>query len=61
MADAGLLAPTLALTVRSGAGEKYDRITDYELGAKPEWEGMEIAEPDRAPPELQVADDDIPF
>lgn len=56
MASAGLLAPTLSITVRSVAGEKYDRITGYELGAKP---GDEAAV--TVAPESPIADDDIPF
>ena len=36
LANDGALADTLAITVRSVAGERFDRITDYELGAKPE-------------------------
>ncbi len=41
IANAGGLATTLSITVRSVAGEKFDRIVDYELGEKPEaaaWE-----------------------
>jgi len=32
---AGGIAPTQAVTVRSVAGEKFDRIVDYKLGAIP--------------------------
>lgn len=35
IAEAGGLAPTLAITVRSVSGEKYDRIVKHELGAIP--------------------------
>jgi DNA repair protein RadD len=34
--DGGGLAPTLGITVRSVAGEPYERIIDYELGQVPE-------------------------
>ena len=36
LANDGALADTLAITVHSVAGERFDRITDYELGEKPE-------------------------
>ncbi len=53
MANAGALAPTLAVTVRHEDGEKYDRIASYRLGPKP----VREAEPEYVP-----ADDDlIPF
>jgi DNA repair protein RadD len=35
LARSGRLAETKAITVRSVAGEEYDRITDYELGDLP--------------------------
>jgi DNA repair protein RadD len=53
MANAGALAPTLSITVRSVAGEKYDSITRCRLGPKP------VRDPE---PEYVPADDDIiPF
>jgi DNA repair protein RadD len=36
IANAGGLAPTKSITVRSVSGEEYDRITDHELGPIPE-------------------------
>jgi DNA repair protein RadD len=36
LAEAGALAPTEAITVRSIVGEKYDRIVGYRLGPLPE-------------------------
>lgn len=36
LANAGALALTKSITVRTVAGEKFDRIVDYELGEKPE-------------------------
>jgi DNA repair protein RadD len=36
LANAGALAQTKSITVRTMAGEKFDRIVDYDLGEKPE-------------------------
>lgn len=36
IANAGGVAATHKITVRSVTGEKFDRIIDYELGEKPE-------------------------
>ena len=36
IADGGGLAPTRSITVRAVAGERYERIIDYELGPLPE-------------------------
>jgi len=68
LASAGALAQTHTITVRSVAGEKFDRIIDCELGAKPAMEEVAIpvategswdeSEPESLPP---PADDDIPF
>jgi DNA repair protein RadD len=52
LASAGALAPTKAITVVTVAGEKFDRIADYELGEKPEPVPIDQAGLD---------DDDIPF
>ncbi|MCC7407355.1 MAG: DEAD/DEAH box helicase family protein [Phycisphaeraceae bacterium] len=65
LAQAGALAGTLAITVRHVAGEKYERIVDYRLGAKPPFDGgdhacewdRQSAEPAYAP----LADDEVPF
>jgi DNA repair protein RadD len=46
LAQAGRLAPTLAITVRNVAGEEYDRINGYELGD--------------VPPPLELDDQDLP-
>ena len=35
LAEAGAVAPTLTITVRSVAGEKFDRISNYQLGPIP--------------------------
>ena len=36
LANAGALASTHSITVRTVSGEKFDRIVDYQLGEKPE-------------------------
>jgi len=51
LANDGVLAPTISITVRHIAGERFDRIVGYELGEKPARE--------QAGPIL--ADEDIPF
>jgi DNA repair protein RadD len=51
LAEAGALAPTEAITVRSIAGEKYDRIVGYRLGPVPE---PVFREP-------SFADEEVPF
>jgi DNA repair protein RadD len=55
LAQNGALATTLSITVRSVAGEPYDRITDYELGSVPEPMPAEVLE------FHQEAPDEIPF
>ena len=60
LAEAGSLAPTLAITVRTVAGEKYDRIVKHELGEKPPpVSGGDLAggEPEYVP----SCDDEVPF
>ncbi len=77
LAQAGALAEVKAITLRSVAGEKYDRIVDYQLGKIPDPEALRIArdtigieqtpgsdgEWDRNSPEPEpaIAEDDIPF
>ena len=61
LADAGVLAKTHAITVRSVAGEKFDRITDYQLGPiPPRLDGGEEYDSEDAP-DCAWAGDDIPF
>ena len=55
LAQCGAVAPTLAITVRAVAGDPYERIVDYELGAIPEALPVELA--DNCP----VALDEVPF
>ena len=56
LAHSGALATTTAITVRSVAGEPYERIIDYELGELPE----PLPEVHSAPQE-ESGDDSIPF
>jgi DNA repair protein RadD len=44
LGDSGALAQTLEITVRSIAGEQYDRIVDFELGPMPEPVAAEVLE-----------------
>lgn len=58
LADAGALAPTLAITVERKAGEKFDRIVAYRLGDKRPRLDSEEGLPEYVP----AADDEsIPF
>ena len=60
LADAGALAETSAITVRSIAGEKYDRIVDYLLGPIPPLlNGGD--EHDQGSDDYAWAGDNIPF
>ena len=63
VAQAGGLADALAVTVRSVAGEKYDRVVDYRLATRPprldgsdERDGDDLVVPGWPPP-----DDEVPF
>ena len=53
IANAGGLAATKSITVRSVAGEKFDRIVDYEIGEKPEPLPLHQA--------MGYTDEEIPF
>ncbi len=60
LAEAGSLASTHTITVRSATGEKYDRIVNYQLGEKPPAVtagDLSGGESDYIP----IPDDDIPF
>jgi len=62
LAEAGALAETKSITVRSVAGEKYDRIVGYELGEvpfyrEPGWDDVEYVGELRP----ALADEEIPF
>jgi DNA repair protein RadD len=60
LAQAGVLAQVTAITVRSVAGEKFDRIVNYQLGDIPQsviFGDLARPEPDYVP----IPDEDIPF
>ncbi len=61
LAEDGALSETTAITVRSIAGEKYDRIIGYGLDEKPSWRepGWEDEEHEALP--AWVSDENIPF
>lgn len=61
LAEAGALAPTHAITVRSVAGEKYDRIIKHQLGPIPPRLGGDEYLPESSLPQPQWPEDDIPF
>jgi DNA repair protein RadD len=61
LAEAGALAPTHAITVRSVAGEKYDRIIKHQLGPIPPRLGGDEYLPEGSLPQPQWPEDDIPF
>lgn len=44
LADAGVLAPTLTVTVERREGDKYDRVVRYQLGDKPETAPVAVEE-----------------
>ncbi len=65
LAEAGALAPTLAITVEKKAGDQYERIVACRLGDKP----PRLDDPDAAPEyrpapagtTYGIPDDEIPF
>ncbi|NLF32985.1 MAG: hypothetical protein GX591_19130, partial [Planctomycetes bacterium] len=62
LALAGALAETHAITVRSIAGEKYDRVVNYQLGPiPPRLDGQDERDDGDLPAYAWVDDDDIPF
>jgi len=63
LAEAGALAETKTITVRSVTGEKYDRITDYELGDKPFYRepGWDDVEPSDEAEHAWADDEEVPF
>jgi DNA repair protein RadD len=61
LAEAGALAPTHAITVRSVAGEKFDRISGYQLGPVPPRLDGGDEHIDDDVPEPAWPEDDIPF
>ncbi len=61
LAEAGALAPVQTITVRSVAGEKYDRITGYQLGPIPPRLDGDDEHIDDDVHESVWPEDDIPF
>jgi DNA repair protein RadD len=68
MANDGALATASKIIVKSVAGEKFDRIADYELGNIPEYTPEpgwnDVSEDDWQPPNYpddDFDDDEIPF
>jgi DNA repair protein RadD len=63
LAEAGALAPTRAITVRSVAGEKFDRISEHQLGpVPPRLDGSDERDAGDLPEPVWPPDDsDIPF
>ena len=61
LAEAGALADTEQITVRSISGQKYDRITHYQLGPKPPLLDGSQERDDILLPEHVWPGDEIPF
>ncbi len=61
LAEAGALAETEAITVRSVAGEKFDSITDYQLGPIPPRSDGSDERDDVGLPDYAWAGDEVPF
>jgi len=63
LAEGGALAETKAITVRSVAGEKYDRIIRYEFGDKPVYRepGWDEVEPSDETKHPWADDEEVPF
>lgn len=61
LAQAGALAETEQIIVRSVSGRKYDRIINYKLGPKPPLLDGSDERDDETLPEYSWAEDDIPF
>ena len=61
LAEAGALAETEEITVRSITGQKYDRIINYQLGPKPPLLDGSEERDDGNLPEYGFVDDEIPF
>jgi DNA repair protein RadD len=60
--EAGGVAETLAITVRSVAGEKYDRITGHALGTiPPRLDGSDERDDGNLPEYVESEDDSLPF
>ena len=62
-ARSGALAETKSITVRSVAGEQFDRIVGYELGDRPAYRepGWDDVEPSDEPEHAWASDEEVPF
>ncbi len=60
LANAGALAPTTIIIVRSVTGEDFDRIVAYELGEKPPWDERETSDP-AVPQHVGAPDDGLGY
>ena len=62
-AQSGALAETKSITVKSVAGEQFDRIVGYELGKRPAYRepGWDDVEPSDEPEHAWASDEEIPF
>ncbi|MBA2480024.1 MAG: hypothetical protein H0V44_05125 [Planctomycetes bacterium] len=60
-AEAGALCTTTAITVRSVAGEPYDRIIAHQLGEKPPWRQMGDVDDPPDSYASTLSDDEVPF
>lgn len=62
LAEAGALAAVTGITVRSVAGEKFDRVTDYQLGPiPPRLDGSDERDDDLSEYEPVMDDSEVPF
>jgi len=62
LANAGALAPTLAVTVERRAGEKYDRVVGHSLGDRPPRLESDEGLTETVPPSTHgIPEDEIPF
>ncbi len=61
IAEAGGVADALAITIRSVAGEKYDRIVGYRLAARPQRLDSTDERETQDMPDYVFAEDDLPF
>jgi DNA repair protein RadD len=63
LANDGLLAPTLSVTVRTTAGDKFGQVVRYALGPKPRMPGWDDEPVTQVPAAAAMGlnDEDIPF
>jgi DNA repair protein RadD len=62
LAEAGALAEPASITVRSVAGEKFDRVSDYQLGpVPPRLDGSDERDDGALPAYAGIPESEIPF